>query len=35
MLVAQLGVPPKADLARLAELSLANPEQLSVVPNHV
>ena len=26
--------PPKADLARLAELSLANPEELSVVPNH-
>jgi hypothetical protein len=31
MLVAQLGGPPKADLASLAELSLAKPEELSVV----
>jgi hypothetical protein len=35
MLVRSLAVSPKADLARLAGLSLANPEELSVVPNHL
>jgi hypothetical protein len=35
MLVRSLAVSPKADLARLAGLSFANPEELSVVPNHL
>jgi hypothetical protein len=35
MLVRSLAVSLKADLAGLAGLSLANPEELSVVPNHL
>jgi hypothetical protein len=33
MLVAQFGSPAEADLATLAEVSLANPEELPVVLN--